>query len=748
MSLDPSESTSDTSAEVSVVICAYTEQRWDELLAAVRSVQGQSVAAGEIIVVIDNNPALLVRVREALPDVIAEENSGGRGAGQARNRAVGLARGSIIAFLDDDAVATPEWIERASTAFENPQVIGVGGTIEPIWEEGRPRWMAEEFYWTVGCTYPGLPTEPAPIRNLIAANMFVRREAFLELGGFRAGFGKTGTRSGTEETDLCIRANQRWPESIWLYDPAVAVRHRVSASRSRLSYFISRCYDEGIAKASIVEFVGGRDGLAAERFYTARILPRGLARGLKDASIGGDVSGIARSASIAVGLAATVAGYAVGEVALRRERIPIADGAGNDESRPAGARTDGGGVLVVGSGTHFISGVSHYTRYVAVALSERTHVSVILMRRLIPRALYPGRARVGDETLTEEDYPPEMEVFDGVDWYWFPSMLGALRLLRRSRPKAVLFQWWTGSVLHSYLLLALAARLQGARIIIEIHEIQDTGEAKLVPVRSYVQHFGRRLMGLANAYIVHSEFDREALGKSFDVGQRPIRVVRHGPFSHYAVAESTRLREAPEGMCNILFFGTIRPYKGLEDLVQAFELLASEDENYWLTVVGETWEDWTQPIEMIKASMYRDRITLVNHYVSDMEVSRWFAGADIVALPYRRSSASGPLHLTMDAGLPVVVTEVGGLTEAVRGYDGAVLVAPADPDSLREGLRAATSLRNRHFDDSSSWSDNADAVLELLELGSRTVSPVRASTSPQPPRITLSRPSRRARMTP
>lgn len=716
MSLDPSESTSDSSLDVSVVICAYTEQRWDELLAAVKSVQEQSVPAREIIVVIDNNPALLSRVREALPDVIAAENSGGRGAGEARNRAVGLAAGSIIAFLDDDAVARPEWIERATSAFENPQVIGVGGTIEPIWEEGRPLWMAEEFYWTLGCTYPGLPTEPAPIRNLIAANMFVRREAFLELGGFRAGFGKTGTRSGTEETDLCIRANQRWPESIWLHDPAVAVRHKVSGSRSRLSYFVSRCYDEGIAKASIVEFVGGRDGLAAERYYTARILPRGFARGVA-AGLRGDVTGLARSASIVAGLTATVVGYLVGGVALRRESAQTANSANLSNTQPTGAGANGGGVLVVGSGTHFISGVSHYTRYVALALAERTPVSVILMRRLIPRALYPGRARVGDETLTDEDYPPEMEVFDGVDWYWFPSMLGALRLLRRRRPEAVLFQWWTGSVLHSYLLLAVAARLQGARIIIEIHEIQDTGEAKLAPVRSYVQRFGRRLMGMADAYIVHSEFDREALDKSYDIGQRPVRVVRHGPFSHYAVAESTRLREAPEGMCNFLFFGTIRPYKGLEDLVQAFELLAHDDENCWLTVVGETWEDWTQPIEMIEASKYRDRITLVNHYVSDAEVSRWFAGADIVSLPYRRSSASGPLHLTMDAGLPVVVTDVGGLTEAVHGYDGAVLVPGADPARLRDGLREAMTLRGIRFEDESSWVDNADTVLELLAPG-------------------------------
>jgi glycosyltransferase involved in cell wall biosynthesis len=371
-------------------------------------------------------------------------------------------------------------------------------------------------------------------------------------------------------------------------------------------------------------------------------------------------------------------------------------------------------VLVVGSGTRFISGVSHYTRYVAVALSKRTRVSAILMRRLIPRAFYPGRARVGDR-LTDEDYPAEMQVFDGVDWYWIPSMVRALRFLRRERPEAVLFQWWTGAVLHSYTLLALAAHLQGARIIIELHEIQDTGEARMLPARIYVRVFGRRLMSMADAYLVHSEFDRAALDKSFGIGRRPVRVVRHGPFSHYAVADSEPLREAPSGACNILFFGTIRPYKGLEDLVQAFESLASEQEGCWLTVVGETWEDWTEPIDEIEASEHRDRITLVNRYAPDAEVSRWFAGADVVALPYRRSSASGPLHLTMDAGLPVVVTDVGGLAEAIHGYGGAVLVPAADPDSLRDGLRKAMALRGRHFEDPTSWTDNAKAVLGLLE---------------------------------
>jgi glycosyltransferase involved in cell wall biosynthesis len=704
-----------TAADVSVVLCAYTEERWEDLLAAVGSIREQSVAAREVIVAIDHNPKLLARVREAMPDVIAVENTGGQGAGDARNCGVKLASGSIVAFLDDDAVAAPGWIEHAATAFENPRVLGVGGTIEPAWDAEPPRWMPEEFYWTVGCTYPGLPTARAPVRNLIATNMFVRRETLLELGGFRAGFGKNGARSGAEETDLCIRASQRWPEGIWLYDPAVAISHRVPGGRSRLSYFVSRCYDEGVAKASIVGFVGAHDGLASEREYTARTLPKGFLKGLGATCLGHDAAGVARSLSIVVGLAATVTGYVRGKATLRRAHPRTGELSGRTGAAPAHEEAGRGGVLVVGSGTHFISGVSHYTRYVARALAEHTPVSVILMRRLIPRALYPGRARVGDETLTDEHYPAEVQVFDGVDWYWIPSMVGALRFLRRRRPEALLLQWWTGAVLHSYLLLALAARLQGARIIIEIHEIQDTGEAGMAPARSYVQRVGRRLMGMADAYVVHSEFDRVALGKSFGVGERPVSVVRHGPYSHYAVAESTPLREAPEEMCNILFFGTIRPYKGLEDLVRAFESLAGEDERCWLTVVGETWEEWTQPIELIEASKRRDRITLVNHYVSDAEVSRWFAGADVVSLPYRRSSASGPLHLTMDAGLPVVVTDVGGLGEATRGYGGAVLVPAADPVSLHEGLRRAIALRGRRFEDASSWADNADAVLGLLE---------------------------------
>lgn len=704
---------------VSVVICAYTADRWEDLAAATASIRAQTQPAHEIIVVIDHNPQLLQRVQAAMPDVLVLANKGSSGAGESRNTGVEAASGSLIAFLDDDAVARADWLERATEAFRDSRVLGVGGTIDPAWEENEPRWMAREFWWTVGCTYPGLPTSPAPVRNLIATNMFLRRDDFIALNGFRAGFGKTGARSGTEETDFCIRAGQRWPDRFWLYDPAVAVTHKVPAARSRLRYFVSRCFDEGMAKASIVRFVGWTDGLAAERRYTMRTLPKSFAAGLWNTARHGDPAGLARSSSIVIGLAATSFGYMAGQ----RKRSDQDAGRTHRVfrfSRKASPSRSREGVVVVGSGTRFISGVSHYTRYVAVALAERRATSAILMRQLIPRRFYPGRARVGSE-LTDEQYPADLPVFDGVDWYWIPSILRAARFLRRRRPEAVLFQWWTGAVLHTYVLLALMSRSLGAQILIEIHEIQDTGEAKLQPARLYVRWFGRLLMGMADGCLVHSEHDRAAVRKSFGVSDQRTRVVRHGPFSHYAVSGATPRREAPEGAWNVFFFGTIRPYKGLEDLVIAFEQLAEEDGRWWLTVVGETWEGWTEPLTLIDRSPVRDRITLVNHYVSDAEASEWFRGADIVALPYRRSSASGPLHLSMDAGLPVVVTGVGGLREATEHYEGAVLVPPADPGALADGLRKGIAMRGETFQDAGSWDRNAEAVIELIDRAGSAV---------------------------
>jgi glycosyltransferase involved in cell wall biosynthesis len=361
-------------------------------------------------------------------------------------------------------------------------------------------------------------------------------------------------------------------------------------------------------------------------------------------------------------------------------------------------------ICVVGAGSHFTSGISYYTVALANALARRHRVAVIPMRRLLPARLYPGWRRVGRHEMRLR-YSPEVEVFPGVDWFWLPSMLLAIVFMLRRRPRHVVFQWWTGTVLHSYLALAAAARLSGARVTIEFHEVLDPGELKLPLADAYVRAAGPLLMAMAHGFVIHSEADRATLLRRYRIGGRAVQLIHHGPYGQYEqAAGGATLREAPAACCNLLFFGLIRPYKGLEDLVRAFDALPPEAiERYWLTVVGETWEGWELPAELIAQSRYRDRITFVNRYVRDEEVGAFFAGADAVVLPYRRSSGSGALHVALSQGLPVVVSDVGGLAEAVARYEGAITVPPADPAALAAALEQAAALRGRRFEDPHSW---------------------------------------------
>jgi hypothetical protein len=233
------------------------------------------------------------------------------------------ARGAIVAFLDDDAAAAPDWLERLTAEYADDDVAGVGGAIEPVWQSGRPGWFPSEFDWVVGCTYTGMPREAAAVRNLIGCNMSFRRQVFEQLGGFRNGIGHVGGQPfGCDETELCIRLRQHWPRAVLRYTPLARVYHQVPPSRSRWSYFRSRCAMEGRSKAMVARLVGTGDGTATERAYVLRALPAGVARSLA-AALRGDQDGLARAGAISSGLAVTAISYAAGRLRGRPLDAPI-----------------------------------------------------------------------------------------------------------------------------------------------------------------------------------------------------------------------------------------------------------------------------------------------------------------------------------------------------------------------------------------------------------------------------------------
>jgi glycosyltransferase involved in cell wall biosynthesis len=298
---------------ISVVICAYTEARWSDLTEAIASVHGQRRPPLETVIVIDHNPDLRQRAERDLAGVTVVDNAEERGLSGARNSGIRATHGDVIAFMDDDAVAQPDWLEELGAVYGSNAVMAVGGSIVPMWLRPRPTWFPEEFDWVIGCTYLGMPTRSTIVRNVIGCNMSFRREVFDAVGGFSSDIGRLGTRPlGGEETEMCIRAQRRWPDRTIVYEPRAMVRHRVPANRGTLGYFRARCYAEGLSKATISRRLGANRALATERQYAVRTLGRGIVRNLVATVRERDPGGGRRAAAIIIGLATTSFGYLVG----------------------------------------------------------------------------------------------------------------------------------------------------------------------------------------------------------------------------------------------------------------------------------------------------------------------------------------------------------------------------------------------------------------------------------------------------
>ena len=308
---------------VSVVICAYTMDRWDSLVASVNSSFDQTLQPIEVIVVIDHNGELYQRATGEFPDALVVANKSTKGLSGARNTGVALSLGEVVAFLDDDAYAETTWLERLVAPFEDEKVAGVGGWILPHWEGASAPWFPKTFYWILGCSYEGLPDTNATIRNPIGANMAIRRGVFTMVGGFTSGIGRIGlTPLGCEETELCIRYTKRFANERIVLTRDAVVHHRVPASRLTWHYFWTRCWAEGLSKAAVSTLVGPDLGLATERRHVLTALPRELARSLV-AMRQDPRAGATRFALVVAGSVVAAAGLVRGRIALVRNPIEI-----------------------------------------------------------------------------------------------------------------------------------------------------------------------------------------------------------------------------------------------------------------------------------------------------------------------------------------------------------------------------------------------------------------------------------------
>ena len=249
---------------VSVVLCTYAEDMYPHFSEAAESILSQTYDDVELVVIVDGTQSVYDRVVANYgdrDDVIIECNEENVGLLESRNRGGEIATGDVVAFIDDDAVADEEWIERLVQAYKKEDVIAAGGKMTPEWVAGKPSFLPEEFYWLVGVTHRGFAEGPGEVRNTFGSNISFRAEVFEELGGFDVDIGGRKGEKNLQggETELCARMRAEYGQSVW-YDPEAKVAHKVFEYRTEFQWLVDRAFWQGYSKRAMESFVSNDEG--------------------------------------------------------------------------------------------------------------------------------------------------------------------------------------------------------------------------------------------------------------------------------------------------------------------------------------------------------------------------------------------------------------------------------------------------------------------------------------------------------
>jgi glycosyltransferase involved in cell wall biosynthesis len=246
---------------VSVIIC--THNRAPLLRKGLDSLRGQSLTCGDgiEILVVDNastdETQDLVESFQSTTGNVRYIFESTLGLSHARNRGVREAHGELVAFIDDDAIAEPGWLDALVHAFHGvePKPDCVGGRIEPIWQVPKPGWFPHSLLGYLSILDLGDEAHwcDIPREHLVGCNIAFRRNALLELGGFNTELGRKGqSLKGNEEIELLRRMKQRG-QGVF-YEPCAVVRHFIPRERLTKRWLVRRLYAEGLSDGVLRAF--------------------------------------------------------------------------------------------------------------------------------------------------------------------------------------------------------------------------------------------------------------------------------------------------------------------------------------------------------------------------------------------------------------------------------------------------------------------------------------------------------------
>ncbi len=372
-------------------------------------------------------------------------------------------------------------------------------------------------------------------------------------------------------------------------------------------------------------------------------------------------------------------------------------------------------VALLGPTYPYRGGISHYTTLLARAFARDHETHIVSFSRLYPGFLFPGATQFD---RSENSIRPPVEPERLLDSIQPLSWRRTGLRLRELGPDLLVVPWWHPFFGPSLGTAARAARRGGApKRIFLCHNVEPH---EATPIDRWLAAYG---LGAADGFLVHARAEAERLRSR--VGDRPIRVHPHPTYEIFSERppsrETARAAIGAEGRI-ILFFGYVRAYKGLADLLEALRIARP---NSWdhLYVVGEFYEPRALYQAALSHPALAKKTTVVDRYVANEEVATYFAAADVVALPYRTATGSGIAQVAFGAGVPVIATRAGGLEDVVEDGVSGLLVEPSDPPALARaieryfgeglgpGLRENVARARGRF----TWEALVDALCSLMK---------------------------------
>ena len=369
-------------------------------------------------------------------------------------------------------------------------------------------------------------------------------------------------------------------------------------------------------------------------------------------------------------------------------------------------------ITIVGPAYPLRGGIAHHSALLCRALSARHTVNVVTFARQYPGFLFPGKTQK-EEGTTEEFRVPSTVILDSVNPL---NWLSTGRWIRARSPDLLIFNYSLPFFGPCFGVIArVVKRGTDTKVVFLCHNVVPHER------RPGDRLFTRFAFHAADGFVVQSlAVERDLLtlfpGARYEYVPHP---VYYGFGSAVPPAEA-RLRLGITAHHVLLFFGYIRKYKGLDVLLDAIALLRGRLD-LALLVVGEFYDDEQQYREQIRRLELEAMVTIRSDYIPNEEVKTYFSAADAVVLPYTSATQSGIAQIAYNFDLPVIATNVGGLSEVVRDGETGLLVPPNDPRALAGRIveyftsvdRARLRLRVHEEKKRYSW-ENLVAAIERL----------------------------------